>query len=81
MAKNEKRFTTLDLYLSAFLLICGIQPELEVNNGRVIFTFLANGALYEAIMLYNSNTEVHVADFVTATKTLKGQMLTLRDRK
>lgn len=83
MAKNDsdKRYSTLDIYQSAFLLIFGIQPELEVKNGRVIFSFPANDRLYEGIMLYNSNIDVHVADFVTAIKMLRGQMLTLRDSR
>lgn len=79
MAKTEqRRFSTMDIYLSAFLLIYGIQPEFEVKNGTVIFTFPATDKLYEYIFMYNSNTEVKAGTFVTAVKTLRGQMLTLR---
>ncbi|RJQ42634.1 MAG: hypothetical protein C4538_13280 [Nitrospiraceae bacterium] len=79
--QQDAIFSTLDIHLSAFLLIYGIQPILELRNGRVIFTFPATGELYKAIMLYNSNIDVHVADFVTAVKTLRGQMLTMRGQR
>lgn len=80
--KEQGVFPTLDLYLSAFLLICGIQPNLEVRNGTVIFTFPTDEKLYELMFLYNSNTtEVKVGDFVTAIKTLRGQLLTLRGQR
>lgn len=79
MAKSQQRdFSTVDIYLSAFLLICGIQPELEVRNGTVIFTFPTTDKLYEYIFMYNSNADVKAGTFVTAVKTLRGQMLTLR---
>lgn len=79
--KKQEVFSTLDVYLSSFLLICGMRPNLEVRNGTVIFTFSANDELYKWMFLYNSNTEVKVGDFVTAIKTLRGQMLTLRGKR
>ena len=80
-SKEQGVFSTLDIYLTAFLLICGIQPDLEVRNGTVIFTYPADDELYKLMFLYNSNTEVKVGDFVTAIKTLRGQMLTLRGQR
>lgn len=77
----NSRFTTLDIYLAAFLLLYGIKPDLELLNGRVIFSFPATGQLYEGVMIYNAGSEVRVTEFVTAVKMLRGQMLTLRDRK
>jgi hypothetical protein len=74
-------FSTLDLYLSAFLLISGYQPNLEVQNGIVIFTFPNDDELYKLMFLYNSNADVKVGEFVTAVKTLRGQMLTLRNTR
>ena len=82
MAKTEqKTLQTLDLYLSAFLSLSGIPPALEVNNGKVVFTFLVSDDLYKLMMNYNSNVSVPVTDFVTVVKTLRGQMLTMRDTK
>lgn len=78
---ERKVFSTLDIYLSAFLALQGINPNLEVHNGRVTFNFVASDELYTKAVDYNSNTPVPVADFVTSIKALRGQMLTMRDRK
>ena len=80
MPREEQRlFTTLDIYLAGFLSLQKIAPTLEVKNGRVIFTFPAADQLYRLMDLYNSNTNVAIADFVTTVKTLRGKMLTARE--
>ena len=76
---EQKVFSTLDIYLSGFLTLHGISPTLEVKNGRVIFTFPAGDQLYRLMNLYNSNTKVEIADFVTMVKTLRGKMLTAKE--
>jgi hypothetical protein len=82
MAKTkQKDFTTLDIYLSAFLSQFGIQPSLKLNNGKVIFSFRSSDDLFKLMMNFNSNVSVPVTDFVTTVKTLRGQMLSLKDRK
>ena len=78
MPTKLKNFTTLDLYLSAFLSLSGIPPLLESKNGRVIFSFPAREDLYQLMANYNGNVSVPVAEFVTAIKALRGQMLTMR---
>lgn len=80
MEKSQQRlFTTLEIYLAGFLTLQGISPKLEVKNGRVIFTFPASDQLYRLMDLYNSNTNVAIADFVTTVKTLRGKMLSLKE--
>jgi len=80
MARIEQRlFTTLDIYLASLLTLNGIPPTLELNNGRVIFTFPATDQLYKLTMDFNSNVNVPVADFVTIVKTLRGKMLTAKE--
>ena len=80
MIKTKQRlFTTLDIYLSSFLSIHGVEPSLEMNNGRVIFVFHATDELYNLTHKFNSNVNVPVTDFVVAIKTLRGQMLTMRE--
>ncbi len=69
----------LNLGLTSFLKLHGISPTLEVKNGRVVFTFEANDQLYRLMNLFNGNTHVPVADFVTTVKTLRGQMLTVKE--
>lgn len=82
MAKTEqKTMSTLDIYLSAFLSLHGLQPELQTNNGRVTFNFLVSDELYQLANAYNGNSPVFVASFVTSIKTLRGQMLTLRGQR
>lgn len=78
MATEKKTLNTLDLYLAAFLTLHGLQPDLQVNNGRVTFNFDITDDLYRFSNAYNSNDTIPVADFVTAVKTLRGQMLTMR---
>ena len=69
----------LDLYLSSFLSLHGINPQLEIKNGKVRFIFDTNDRTYHLMNLFNSNVEVPVADFTTTVKTLRGKMLTLKE--
>jgi hypothetical protein len=78
MSKSKQIHATMDLYQSAYLLICGNQPDLENINGKIVFKFEVTDFLYHCIDLYNANADVQVADYVTAIKALRGQMLTLR---
>ena len=80
MAKTEQMlFTTVDIYLASFLALNGISPKLEVKNARVVFTFETDDKLYRLMNLFNGNTHVPVADFVTIVKTLRGKMLTVKE--
>ncbi len=82
MARTEKKtLQILDIWLSSYFSLCGIPPKLELNNGRVVFTFPVTDTLYRLMTEYNSNVDVPVTDFVTIVKTLRGQMLTMRGRK
>lgn len=82
MTKSEqKTLQILDLYLSAFLSFSGIPPKLELNNGKVVFTFPVSDDLYKLMINYNSNVNVPVTDFVTGVKALRGQMITLRNNQ
>ena len=69
----------LDIYLSSFLSLHGLEPTLEIKSGKVLFTFEATDKLYRLMNLYNSNERVGVADFTTMVKTLRGKMLTVRE--
>tara|TARA_B100000315_G_C14436315_1_gene522589 strand:- start:169 stop:411 length:243 start_codon:yes stop_codon:yes gene_type:complete len=79
--EKQKNFTTMDIYLTAFLSQFGIQPELKLNNGKVIFSFPLSEDLFKLMMNFNSNVNVPVTDFVTLVKTLRGQMLSMKDRR
>ena len=80
MTRNRERpFATLDIYLASFLQLNNMKVTLELKDERVIFVFSASDELYHLMMQYNSNVNVPVADFVVAVKTLRGQMLTMRE--
>jgi len=76
---TPKTFSTFDLYLSAFLDLHGAKTKLELKNGKVTFNFTVSDELYLLMAKYNGNAEVGVADFSTAIKRLRSQLLTLRD--
>ncbi len=77
--KKKMNFETMDIYLSAFLSLSGLQPTLKLNQGKVIFSFPSCNDLYTVMTNFNSNVNVPVTDFVTTVKTLRGQMLTMRN--
>jgi hypothetical protein len=78
MAKT-KELELIDLYVAAFLMLHGIHPRLNLKNGKVIFVFDATDEVYRLMTVYNSNQDVPCLDLITAIKTLRGQMLTLRE--
>jgi len=78
MAKTQN-FSTLDIYLAAFLSFHKQEPLLESKAGKVIFTFQATDSLYQLMNLYNSDSQIPVATYSTQIKTLRGKMLTLRE--
>ena len=77
--EKTKTFSTLDIYLSAFLLLHNVEPSLEIRNGKVIFVFESTDGLYRLMNDFNSNEPVEVADFTTAIKTLRGKMLSAKE--
>lgn len=76
----ENAFSTLDIYLASFLSLHDFEPVLEIRNKKVVFLFEAGSDLYRLLSLYNSNSQVPVADFVTTAKVLRGKMLTLKEQ-
>lgn len=80
MKRNEeKRLTSLDVYLAAFLSLYQVDPILEVSNGRVVFTFPATERVNNLMIAYNTNTSVPVAAFVAALKSFRGRMIAMRE--
>lgn len=75
---EQKTYQTLDIGLASFLDLHYLPAKLELNNGRVVFTFPISDGLYKLITNYNSNVTVRILDFVTTLKKLRGQMLTMR---
>lgn len=80
MEKKQQRFTTLDIYLAAYLEYRGIPAELEKQCSRVIFTFPQSDELYRLTSAFNSNDPVPVTDFVSHVRMLRGRMISKRDQ-
>jgi hypothetical protein len=72
------RFTTLDLYLAAYLSLNGCQPALESRGSKILFTFHQNQNINRFIEQFNANSLIAVADFTLAVKTLRGRMIQAR---
>jgi len=75
----EKILSLMDINLTAFLSLHGIDPTLENRSGKIVFLFNASDDLYRLINDFNSNRMVPVGDFVTRLKTLRGKMLAARE--
>ena len=78
---EQKTLKVLDINQASFFTVCGIQPILELLNGRVIFKFPVTDKIYKLMDDYNSNVKIPILDFVTTLKSLRGQMLTMRGQK
>ncbi len=76
--KNQK-ISILDLNTAAFLSLHGLEPELTLQGGRVVFNFPANNEFYRLSSLYNDNSEIPCLDFVQAIKKLRGKMLSKKE--
>ena len=77
--KNSQHFTTLDIYLAAFLALSGIAPKLQKTGNRVVFVFPDCTDLYKLMANFSGNCNVAVADYVTLIKTLRGQMISMKN--
>jgi hypothetical protein len=75
---KKREFSTLDIWLSAFIKLQGIDPQLRLNNGKVLFFFPGTDKTYRLVAEYNSNPEVSVLDFVSTMKILRNEMMNLK---
>jgi len=78
---EEKVFEVSDLWLAAFLFACGLSPTLRILNGRVVFIFSASPDLDKLILNFQGNCNVRVMDYAAAAKTLRGQMLDMKNQR
>lgn len=77
--EKAKELELIDLYVAAFFMLHGSHPQLILKNGRVVFVFDTSDEVYRLMAMFNGNQEVPCLDMVTAIKTLRGQMLTLKE--
>ncbi len=74
-----EKFETYDVWLSAYLQLTYHSPELHLRNHKVTFVFPHSEKLYKFLADFNSNINVPIADYVSTVKTLRGQMLSMRN--
>jgi|GEM_PF-619244 len=79
MKKSDQQISILDLNTAAFLSMHGLEPELSMQGGRVVFNFPANAEFYRLSSLYNDNSQVGCLDFVQSTKKMRGKMLSMKE--
>jgi Domain of unknown function (DUF5659) len=79
---QDNNFTTLDAYLSGFLVLKGFRPSLvkSVANSKIIFVFRSTPKLFESISQYGDGSKVEAVKFSTAIKALKSQIHSIRSK-
>ncbi|MCX5810157.1 MAG: DUF5659 domain-containing protein [Proteobacteria bacterium] len=79
MEKSSQQISILDLNTAAFLSMHGLEPQLSMQGGRVVFNFQADAEFYKLSSLYNDNLSVGCLDFVQALKKMRGKMLNMKE--
>ncbi len=74
-----KNFETYDVWLSAYLQLSYRPPQLHLKNQKVVFVFQQSDILYKLLTDFYSNVDVPISDYVSTVKTLRGQMLGMRN--
>ncbi len=73
----EKQFVTNDIWLASFIAYHGLNPELEIEGGRVVFRF-KDAKAYELTNSYFSGAEVPCSAYAEVHKSLKVKMFSAR---
>lgn len=79
MKQSEKKWSSLDIHLAAYLALHGTIIDLEYAGERIVFTASETDKLSRLVGAYNANDVVQVADFVGALRMLKAKMYAARD--
>ncbi len=78
---NQERWSTLDSYVTGFLVTRGFQPSLIPQNGhrsKIAFSFPATPELYKALHEYSNGAMVEAARFALTVKALKSQIFSMK---
>lgn len=79
MPNETHRITIFDINQASFLALQGLEPDLVLQSGRVIFCFPADDDFFRLSEAYNSNLEVKCLDFVRVLRTLRAKMANLKE--
>lgn len=77
--KTDHKITIFDINQSAFLALQGLEPELVMQSGRVVFSFPADADYFRLSDAYNANLEVRCLDFVKSLRMLRSKMMNAKD--
>ena len=77
--KTDHKITIFDINQSAFLALQGLEPEIVMQSGRVVFSFPADDDYFRLSDAYNTNLEVKCLDFVKSLRTLRSKMMNAKD--
>ncbi len=80
MKRPSPKIPTSDLHLAAYLSLHGVEPELSLQAGRIVFLFDPTADFHRLTDDFNGNTAVRVIDFCQTLRRLKGKMLAEKDR-
>jgi len=77
---DEETWTTLDSFVSGFLVTRDFTPTLIPQSGskKVAFSFPATPELYRALREYNDGATVCAVRFAASVKMLKSQIFSMR---
>jgi len=75
---NDETYSTMDAFVSAFLVLRGFKAELVHQSGKVVFVFGNSEILEQAITDYHLGAMVKAAAFAASVKMLKGKIHDLR---
>ncbi len=76
-----KELAFADVYLSAAVsLLIDLPPGFRVENGKTLFTFPRNEALYKALDDYNSGASLPALEYAERIKRLRAEMLMRKAR-
>lgn len=78
---DEKKISTLDLHLIAFLEAKGYPAILEFKNNRVVGSFPRCDEIYSLMEQFNDNAAIGCIDYSTKLRTLKARMFALKQAK
>lgn len=78
MKQSMAKVPILDIHLSSYLSLQGIEPELTRQGTRVVFEFPAIPEVTKMTRVYNENPSVKILDFVHHLRKLRSQMLNSR---
>jgi hypothetical protein len=72
------KWTTLDCYIAGFLYLKNFNPQLILQNTKVVFAFDVCKELVQALEDYNTGAQIGAQKLAQAVKTLRAQIYSLK---